>query len=160
MTQPKLYIAIGASGSGKSTLYKKLKIFNPSLNYLSWDQLRHEWYDPENYSNAWKLSNEDKSFGLKADFFFRDLLKKKQDLFIDNTNLTPKRRKAFIEPARKLGYKIIAIIFDVPLKTLIARQSTRGDKYVPEEAVMRQYNSVVLPFAGEVDEVLNANEII
>lgn len=159
MNNPVLYIAIGVSGSGKSTTYKKLKNSNPNLNYFSWDQLRLDWYDSNDYSNAWKLANEDKSFGLKADFQFRMLLKKKQDLFIDNTNLTPKRRKSFIDPARKSGYKIVAIVFDVPLKTLISRQTTRGDKSVPAEAVTRQYNSMVFPMISEVDEVLNANEI-
>ncbi len=159
MKQPILYIAIGASGSGKSTIFKKLKSHNPNLNYFSWDQLRLDWYDSEDYSNAWKLANEDKSFNLKADVHFRNLLKQKQDLFVDNTNLTEKRRLSFIIPAKKLGYKTVAIIFNVPLKTLIDRQTTRNDKYVPEESVKGQFNSLQPPTKGEFDVVINSESI-
>jgi predicted kinase len=159
MKQPILYIAIGASGSGKSTIFKKLKPLNPNLNYFSWDQLRLDWYDSEDYSNAWRLANEDKSFKSKADINFCNLLKHHKDLFIDNTNLTEKRRRSFILPAKKLGYKIVAIVFNVPLKTLIDRQTSRTDKYVPEDAVKIQFNSLQPPAEGEFDMVLNANEI-
>jgi predicted kinase len=158
--KPIIYVAIGPSGSGKSTIYKKFKLANPNLNYFSWDRLRLDWYDSNNYDNAWKLANDDKSFGLKADIEFRDLLKQHQDIFVDNTNLSIKRRKSFIVPAKKLGYKTVAVVFDVPLNTLIARQLTRGDKYVPAEAVTRQFQSMQHPNGGEFDEVLKANEIV
>jgi gluconate kinase len=40
------------------------------------------------------------------------------------------------------------------LNTLIARQKTRGDKNVPEEAVRQQFRALQPPATGEFDEVV------
>lgn len=160
MTQPILYIAIGPSGSGKSTLFKKLQTQNPNINYFSWDALRHEWYDTDDYTKAFELSCFDKQFKLKADARFHELLRRHQDLYIDNTNLTMKRRRPFIEAAKRLGYKTIAVtFFNIDLKTLISRQATRGDKYVPENAVAQQYEGIQPPMWKEFDEVITSESI-
>lgn len=154
---PTLYVAIGISGSGKSTFYHNLKKTIPNLNYYSWDQLRHEWYDPVDYNNAFTLACQDKNFGNKADKCLLDILNQHKSVFIDNTNLSPKRRAFAISNAKKLGYKTVAIIFNVPLTTAINRQSTRLDKSVNKKAVINQYNSLTLPTHNEFDEVYDSN---
>jgi hypothetical protein len=40
------------------------------------------------------------------------------------------------------------------LETVIARQLTRDNGQVPEEAVRRQYMSLQYPFIGEVDNII------
>jgi len=154
--KPKLYVAIGPSGSGKSTYFNKLKEKNPSLQHYSWDALRHEFYHPTDYKAAFDASTQDKEFMNRVNDRFHKMLEQQQDMFIDNINGSPKRRKYFIDAAKRAGYTTVAIVFNVPLETLIARQTTRGDKNVPEAAVRQQYNSMVRPLPGEFDEVVKA----
>lgn len=159
LKQPTIYFPIGPSGSGKSTVYNKLKSKNPNLNVFSLDILRHEFYDKDNYAKAWKMSTEDEEFSNKANKRFFDELNKRKDLYIDNTNLSPKSRKFYLDHAKKKGYRTVAIVFNVDIETLVKRQTTRTDKSVPEEAVRRQHASMVLPQQSEFDIVINAEEV-
>ncbi|TFH11189.1 MAG: hypothetical protein E4H14_01155 [Candidatus Thorarchaeota archaeon] len=154
MNQPTLIVPIGPSGAGKSSLFKKLKAADSKLQSFSLDSLRHEWYDADNYAAAWKASTEDKEFANKANARFMDMIASGDSIFVDNTNLTPKRRRFYLDIARRNGYKAVAYVFNVDLETLIARQSTRTDKNVPELAVRQQFRSMVGPMANEFDEVI------
>lgn len=153
-SQPTLHMPIGPSGAGKSTLFRKLKSQNPSLRSFSLDDLRHEWYDADDYRKAWEMSTQDKQFEQKANQRFIEMVKQKQDLYIDNTNLSPKRRRFYLEHARRNGYQTVAHVLNVDVDTLIARQSTRTDKTVPEEAVRRQHSAMVHPQENEFDQVV------
>lgn len=158
--QPIVFIAIGPSGSGKSTTFAKLKETNAGLVHFSWDALRHYWYDMNDYANAFKLACEDKSFKVEADKVYFKLLNTKADIYIDNTNLSVNKRRPYIQAAKKLGYKTVAIVFNVPLETLLARQTTRLDKYVPYCAVTQHFNSLQPPTLEEFDEIIKADEIM
>jgi hypothetical protein len=39
-------------------------------------------------------------------------------------------------------------------QVLLARQRTRGDKRVPDSAVLQHYSSVQMPMYGEFDEIV------
>lgn len=151
--RPTLHMPIAPSGAGKTSLLNRLQARNPNIQVFSLDLLRHEWYDPNDYAAAWKASTEDQDFANKANQRFIEMVKSGKDIYVDNTNLTPKRRRFYLDLARKHGYKTVAYLLPVDLKTLIARQATRGDKSVPEEAVRRQFMSLVTPTEGEFDEV-------
>jgi predicted kinase len=156
--KPTLWMPIAASGSGKSTYLKKLRETNPNILSFSFDDLRHEWYDKENYGRAFKLSIEDKGFNEKAYNVFRDMIKSGQDIFVDNTNLTAKRRKFYLDLARKHGYRTVGIEMPVPdVELLVARQKTRGDKNVKADAVRDQFSRLEPPQEGEFDEVVVSN---
>lgn len=159
MKTPILYMAIGPSGSGKSTIFNIIKTKKPTVQYYSWDMLRLEWYDPTDYSNAWHLSNLDKEFKQKHQQYFRDLIQTGEDIFVDNTNLSRKRRKFYLELANEANYRTIAITFDVPLQVLIDRQKTRGDKSVPINNVIQQFNSYQYPTNDEFDKIIGSDEI-
>lgn len=149
-----VFMPIGPSGSGKSTLYRTLKQQHPDLLTFSLDNLRHEWYDSHDYAKAWQASVADKEFRNKANARFIEMIKSGKPLYIDNTNLTPKGRKFYLNHACQHGYKTVGIEFSVDLQTLIDRQKTRGDKQVPEQAVRQQFNSLVGAQVGEFDEVI------
>jgi len=151
--RPTLYMPIAPSGAGKSTLLRGLQAKIPGIQVFSLDALRHEWYDPNDYERAWAAAAEDKEFANKANQRFAEMIKTGKDLFVDNTNLTPKRRRHYLDQARKRGYKTVAYLLPTDLQTLVARQETRDDKNVPEKAVRQQYMSMVGPKEGEFDEV-------
>lgn len=156
--QPILYMPIGVSGCGKSTLFTQLQQQDPTIQYFSWDDLRLKWYNCD-YSIAWQMSCEDKQFKQKTINYFRELVKTGDSIYVDNTNLTRKRRRQFLDVVRPLGYKTISIYFDVDITTVISRQSTRLDKYIPESAVMQQFQSLQPPIYGEFDEDYNSESI-
>ena len=145
---PILYLPIGVSGTGKSTFRKTVDAEVHSL-----DDLRTEFYG-DDYAEAFRLSTEDKTFNNRANARYMELIKSDKNVFVDNTNLSKKRRRGLIVEAQKRGYHIRADLFPVSLQTVIDRQDTRTDKSVPKEAVIRQYRSIQLPSFGEVHQVV------
>lgn len=166
-----LILPIGASGTGKSTFIEKYQEENNSLRSLdvfSWDALRMDWYitdaeyqmfaynqlsAKEMYSSAFERQCADKDFNQKANQHFIEMLKTGNDVVVDNTNLSKKRRRFFIDQARRHGYYVVAVLMPVALQTVLDRQSSRPDKNVPLAAVEQHYMSLQLPEYGEVDEV-------
>jgi predicted kinase len=161
LTKPKtkstIYLAIGASGTGKSTYLKKLREDNPDIKSFSFDDLRHEWYDKDDYGNAFKLSTADKDFNKKAHAEFKRMIKKGGDIFVDNTNLTKERRKFYLDLAKQHNYYTVGINMPVDVETIVARQKTRGDKNVKESAVRDQFARLEPGEASEFDELRTSN---
>jgi predicted kinase len=149
---PTLHLAIGPSGCGKSTLLKNLQKVNPDLVHYSWDLLRLEWYSPD-YAKAYQMSVDDPHFNARYTKVFREHILSGKDIYVDNTNLSRKRRKPWVVEARKHGYNIVAYILPNSIDALLKRQKTRGDKDVPADAVRKHYMSVQVPLYGEVDRV-------
>jgi len=158
--QPILFVPIGASGSGKSTLREKLLIDNPKLSVFSLDNLRLEWYGDNTahtkdyYRLAFERACDDKTFNSKANARYMEMIKTGNDLYVDNTNTSAKRRRFYITEARKRGYYIQAILFPIELQEIIDRQFTRTDKDVPISAVQRMYMQLQLPSYGDFDKII------
>lgn len=157
--KPVMFVPVGASGTGKTTYLKALKQAFPELDiqHYSWDLLRHEWYNKDDYADAFKKSTEDKQFGSRVREVFRDLIRQKKSVYVDNTNLTRKSRAQFLKQARQAGYHVVAIDMPADVEELVARQETRGDKKVPEEAVRNQFSRIQPPTTNEFDEVFVSN---
>lgn len=151
----KLYVPIGPSGAGKSTKFASLKQSDPTIQLFSYDTLRLDWYGGEDriYENAWKLATQDPQFNNRARSEFVSMLASKTNIYVDNTNLTPKSRSFFIQKARQNGYETIALVFNVGVDELVARQQTRTDKTVPDAAVRQQASVLKGPVDGEFDRI-------
>lgn len=147
--KPKLYVPIAVSGSGKSTLASSIAT---DVAHYSWDDLRLKWYGGT-YTEAFKRSTEDSTFLNRAMAEFRTLIKRGQDIIIDNTNLSRKRRAQFLDEAARHGYCTVACVSPVSLQTVLDRQSTRSDKSVPLHAVIQQYGQLSQPSIGEFDVI-------
>lgn len=154
---PTMWIPVGPSGCGKSTFLKKLMETSPDINVFSLDSLRHEWYDAVDYSKAYQGSIDDKAFEAKANARFHAQIKEHRSMYIDNTNLSAKRRKMYLEGAQKNGYKTVAILMPISLELLLKRRTDRSDKTIPESAVRQHYNSLQAPMLGEFHEIIVSN---
>ena len=60
----------------------------------------------------------------------------------DATNLHPGDRKWLVKTAQKYDFHSAAILFDIPLETALRRNAARSRK-VPEDAVVRQFDSML-----------------
>lgn len=148
--KPVMYVPIAASGSGKSTVFNNSYDVN---NIFSLDLMRTELYG-DNYADAFQKSTKDKHFRSTCNERFRELLREKKSLYLDNTNTSRKNRRFYLTEARNRGYHLTALLLPVDFDTVKARQKTRTDKTVPDEAVERQYFGIHLPQYGEFDQVL------
>jgi predicted kinase len=159
-TGPKIIMPIAPSGAGKSTLAPLYTRTNGparsgECEYFSWDALRLEWYgDGSDYTKAYRESQKDPKFNNRAHKVFMDHLKAGRDIFVDNTNLSLKRRRGLLSDARRKGYYKIAVLLPIDLDTLLERRVKREDKVIPVDSVLKQYQSLSTPSYGEFDEIL------
>lgn len=157
-SQPFAIMPIAPSGAGKSTYLKKLRDEGRKVEVFSLDLLRHEFYHQTDYEKAYEGSVKDKSFESRANARFHRVAKEAaesgHDLYIDNTNLSAKRRKWYLDIVRKHGFQTRAVLMPASLNVLLERQKTRGDKTVPDNAVKMQYKSLQTPMMGEFDEIV------
>lgn len=143
----KLYIMMSIPGGGKSTKAKKLA---PPEHILSTDSFHmvngeYKWKsETMHIAHQWNQSSCE--FFMKAG---------KTPLVIDNTNLSPKERKPYINLARFYGYDIEIVHPDSPwfldvLPRLRTKTFTDEDvklfaeknvHSVPEEAIRRMMNN-------------------
>lgn len=156
---PTLVVPIAPSGSGKGTFYMSEQLSscfsNTVLNtdYFSMDELRHEFYNKDDYTDAFKQSCEDNTFSSRVNKRLIQLLNNKQNLYADNTNLTKKSRKMILSEAKKRGYRTVAVLFPLSQDIILEHQKNRTDKFIHDGVFQAQYSRVQLPSLGEFDEI-------
>ena len=163
---PTLSILIGASGSGKSSSVGTLT--QAGFKHYSFDDIRIELAkkkapeimtkaksSADEYHKAWSYCDTHRSeFGHYADVEFIKHIKNYDSIVVDNTNVGRKARTKFVQEAKKRGYRVEAVMFPASKDQILSRQSSRTDKNVPDDAVVRQYMSISIPWVGvEVDKL-------
>lgn len=147
----KVYMLCGCSGIGKSTYAKGLeKSTKQSCAMHSMDTLRLELYS-DDYTTAWRLSEDDSEFGNKVSKDFHNKLNNNDIVIVDNTNLSWKRRNRYLNVNK--DFVKIGVVFMASFDTVIERQNGRTDKKIPYNAVHNMYYSLKPPIIGEVDEI-------
>lgn len=154
-TKPTLWMPIGPSGCGKSTYFQKLQQANPNLKSFSWDDLRIQWYGGT-YGEAYEKAKADPDFEAKARAEFGRLINAKNDVYVDNTNLTKERRDFYTSMARGAGYHLVGITIPFEEEEVVARQKTRGDKCIRADVVRDQCAKLEKPYPGEFHKVITA----
>lgn len=128
-----LVILIGASSSGKSTFARTH--FLPS-EIISSDQCRALVSNDENNQEATK-----DAFDL-VHFLAGIRLRRGLLTVIDATNIRPEDRKQYIELARKYHCIPVAIVFDLPERTLKERHKQRTDRSFGDHVIANQHRTM------------------
>ncbi len=149
-----VFMLIGPPGCGKSTFRKVLEATHNGAAVLSMDDLRLEWYDPNDYGNAFAKASKDSSFNAKVDKVYVEMLRENTHVILDNTNTAGRARKRWMAPARARDFRLVAVLFPSTRQTVIDRQKTRTDKTIPNHVVMDMYDRLSLPLYGDFDQVL------
>lgn len=145
-----LLVPIAVSGSGKSTFFKTL---GNDIEHYSLDELREKWYPSETYVESFELACADKQFMSKVHAEFIKLLKTGKSIYVDEMNLSKKRRGFVVTEARKKGYTVIAVTFPISVNRLIHQQENRTDKVISRDIYSSMYQRLQQPSYGEFDIV-------
>lgn len=137
---PYLLMLVGLPGSGKSTYIKNH--FNQNLKVHSSDSIREELTGTE----------DDQSVNSKV----FDILHKrvKEDLengvscIYDATNISWKRRKAFLESLNKIDCFKVCHVIATPYEVCLRQNKARA-RIVPEAVIKRMYMNFDIPFYNE-----------
>lgn len=130
------YMMVGIAGSGKSYIARDL-----GCPVVSSDDIRKELFaSEEDQSHNNEVFNE-------LHKRIRSHLNAGQSCVYDATNLSRKRRKAFLKelPA---GVKKIAVVAATELDVILEQNASRA-RHVPEDAIMRMYKQLTLPRLDE-----------
>jgi predicted kinase len=129
-----LALLVGAAGSGKSTWAQGH--YRPS-QIVSSDALRQLVAD-----DAADQSASRDAFRL-LHLVARARLERGLLTVIDATNLRRSARKPLLALAARFGRPYVAVVFDVPLAVLLARNAAR-DRVVPEDVVRRHNDEMAV----------------
>lgn len=148
MSQAILYMMVGISGSGKTTVARDIARTHASpYTYpivFSSDDIREELYGDANCQD-----NPSKVFALLHARIWEHLRSGEVAIY-DATNLSAKRRKAFLTDLanQKIDCKKICVVVPTHHEVCKARQSMR-DRQVPDEVVDRQLRQFEAPYYNE-----------
>ena len=133
LPEPALVVLVGAAGAGKSTLAGRL--FAPQ-DILSSDAYRGIVSGDEADQRATRVA-----FAI----LHRELGKRlaaRRTTVIDATNTQPYARRQLVRRAAVADVKAVAIVLQLPPALVLARNSTREGRIVPEPAVRRQIDGL------------------
>jgi predicted kinase len=136
MLTARLIIFIGIQGSGKSSYYHRN--FAATHVHVSKDLMKN-------------VRNRD----ARQSQMIEDALAAGKPVVVDNTNPTPVVRAPLIALGRKHGARVIAYVFDVPVKVAVARNRGReGKARVPDVVIYVTAKKLVPPkFEEGFDEI-------
>lgn len=137
MNRPIFYMMIGLPGSGKSTEAKRLvKHYNANIH--SSDAIREELTGDINNQDI-----NDLVFKTLHNRIKEDLRNGKNSIY-DATNISYKRRMAFLQELQNIPCKKICVLMATPYGECI-KNNTNRDRVVPEEVVKRMYYNFQAP---------------
>ena len=153
ITPRTLVVLCGVAGSGKSTFAKK---FFKRTQIVSSDHCRAMISD-----NPANQAVSKHAFDLFYFIIEKRLLVGRLTV-ADATSLSKETRRQLIEIAKKYGFKVVIIVFDIPLEICIERDKKRPRK-VGEQVIRNQYVNFIeakksIPTEG-CDEIFILNEI-
>lgn len=137
---PKIYATIGLPGCGKSTL-ATARCSDGSGMRANRDDIRFTafgvYFGPPIDENA---------VTKIQDATVAEILEKGLDVWIDDTNLTPRAKNHCSELAAKHGVPLVWIdLTHVPVETCIQRDEAR-DRHVGEEVITSMFNKWIRPY--------------
>ena len=138
MNRPKFFMMVGLVASGKSYRAQELaKEYNAEI--FSSDELRIELFGDVNHQ-----ADNNKLF-IELHRRIKDCLKSGKSAIFDATNLSYKRRMAFLSELKNIPCEKICVLMATPYEECLKRNAER-DRKVPEEVIKRMYMNVSIPY--------------
>lgn len=147
MFKPTFIMMVGLPGSGKSAYAEKLSIEH-NATVCSSDKIREELCGDENFQK-----NNENVFKL-LHTRIKDYLRTGENVIYDATNISSKRRKAFLSELKKISCTKKCVIMATPFNKCCEWNESRN-RVVPYEVIERMYKNWNTPYWFEGwDEIL------
>ena len=146
------YMIVGIAGSGKSTLYEE-QYAHAGMVYVSSDAIREEVFgdvnDQSHNAEVFEIMKQRTLQGLRGH----------KDVFYDATNLSAKRRIAFLKNLEGIeNLRKVCVVNVVPVYIAWMRNGSR-ERQVPIEVINRMVKQFEAPHESEGwDEIIVHNE--
>lgn len=137
----KCFMMIGLPGSGKSYEVRKIAEREDAI-IVSSDAIRKEINGDESCQE-----NGNKVFEI-ANKRVKDALASGRNVIMDSTNVSCKRRVAWVEEMKKYADEMIAVFMATPYEVCVERQGLR-DRKVDEDIIKRMYHNFNVPWYYE-----------
>lgn len=148
-TKPVLTMMCGLVGSGKSTLARELAQEINAIIFSS-DELREEMFgDVNNQDNNTELFHE-------LHKRIKDCLKSGNNAIYDATNISSKRRRAFLQELNKINCTKKCVIVATPYEQCLENNRNRNRK-VPEYVIENMYKHWDTPYWFEGWDYIDVN---
>ena len=155
-----LVLLVGAPAAGKSTLAAAMVAAG---EVAAEDVLSTDTYREVLTGDALDLTS-DRKVWVQVRARLVEKMAAGRTTVVDATNLFPRRRARHIRVAREHGRPVVAVRFQVPAAELLERNETRDrvlqENVVVTMAVEMEENSTWEALAGEVDVVLDAQDVL
>lgn len=142
-----LYIMQGVPGSGKSTFAEMIREKTHGVIFSTDDY----WYET---TNEWGQTYRGETYNFNGDKLgiahrwnqkrcLDAMLKDRQSIIIDNTNIKRKDAQVYKDLAALFDYDVQIVRVEVPLEIAIARQADRSeDRRIPEAVIKRMHETM------------------
>jgi len=144
-----IILIVGNYGAGKSHLAREYFEHRKRINRL---EIRYHYKEMTEHGKKWcaeDWNEETEGFIKRLEYdIIRYLLEKNEKIIIDNTSLTKKSRKRYINYARNFK-KSIACIFLKRDVSVLLKQNKMGEYAVPDHIIVRLYAQTEIPSEQE-----------
>jgi predicted kinase len=141
-SRPYILILVGPPLCGKSSLVKKLNLKDVTI--ISRDEILLEESGTDNYSDAFKSVNQKKVNKILNESI-ETAADNKENVIIDMTNLSPKRRRSTLESFD--NYYKVAVVFDIPSEEELSKRNKKRlaeeNKFIPENVIKTMISSYI-----------------
>ena len=133
------YMLVGLPGSGKSNIAKKMKEENPKIQIFSSDELRKELWGNENTQGNNSVLFKELHNRIKF------CLENGVDCIYDATNISSKRRIAFLNELKKFNDLNKTCIFVLTSIEKCFKNNKNRERKIPEEVIRNMYLRFDIP---------------
>lgn len=139
---PILFMMCGLPGSGKSTCIDRIEYNGEKPIVHSSDKLREELYGDAN------VQEKNGELFVELHRRIKEDLKNGNSVVYDATNLSKKRRIAFLNELNKINCKHYCIVILTPYKKCL-KQNRMRERVVPDDVILRMYKNFQPPAYSE-----------
>lgn len=133
------YMLVGLPGSGKSIIANKMKEENPNIQIFSSDSLRKELYGNES------IQGDNTKLFQELHNRIKNSLELGYDCVYDATNISSKRRTAFLNELKKIKNINKTCIFVLTSIEKCLKDNSNRERKVPEEVIRNMYLKFDIP---------------
>lgn len=145
----KITLTVGVSGSGKSTwAASQVRKSGGKTIQLNRDDVRFSLFCVDTWAQYHFTAQREGLVSKIIEAAARRAVDNKQNIIVSDTNLNPATRQKWADFAKEHGYEFELHYMPCTWDELIARNTVRGARALPEKVLKKQYSEFMFQFGG------------